>query len=76
MTLEKALPMSNSERMPCNQTTWMPSFTTPLYSGSAEDNAMDAFILLDQKMEPPPNINTYSKVEFRYMESLAQFESV
>ena len=54
----------------------MPSFTTSLYSASAEDNAMDAFILLDQKMEPPPNINTYPKVDFRSMESLVQFESV
>ena len=76
MTVDKVLPILNSERIPCNQTTWMQAFTAPLYSTYAEDNGMEAFFFLDQKMGPPPNMNTYLEVEFRSMESHAQSESV
>ena len=47
MIVEKVLLISNSERMPCNQTTWMQAFTAPLYSASIEDNAMASYLLLD-----------------------------
>ena len=36
-TVEKVLPRSNIERIPCNQTAWMQAFTAPRYSASAED---------------------------------------
>ena len=49
--------------MPCNQTAWMQAFTTPRYSTSAEDSAMEAFFFLDQKMGPPPNMKTYLEVD-------------
>ena len=64
MTVEKALLISNSDRMPCNQTTWMQAFTAPLYLAYVEDNAMIALFLLEKKMGPPPNINTYLEVDF------------
>ena len=62
--MDKVLPRSNSERMPCNQTAWMQVFTAPRYSTSAEDNAMAACFFLDPKMGPPPNMNTYPEVDF------------
>ena len=76
MIVDKALPKSNFERMPCNQTAWMQAFTTPRYSASAEDNAMVAYFFLDQKMGPPPNMKTYPKLDFQSIESLTQLESV
>ena len=63
-TVDKVLPISNSEIIPCNQTTWMQAFTTPRYSAFAEDNAMAAYFLLDQKMGPPPNMKTYLEIDF------------
>ena len=59
--MEKVLPISNFERMPCNQRAWMQAFIAPLYSASTEDNAMTSCFLLDQQMGPPTNINTYPK---------------
>ena len=52
------------------------AFTASLYLTSAEESAMAAYFLLDQKMGPPPKINTYPEVGFRYMESPTQSESV
>ena len=62
MTVDKLLPMSNSERMSCNQTAWMQAFTAPLYSTSAKDNAMEAYFFLDRQMGPAPNIKTNPEV--------------
>ena len=42
----------------------MQAFTAPQYSAFAKDSAIEAYVLLDQKIEPPPNINTYPEVEF------------
>ena len=60
--MDKVLPKSNSERMPCNQIAWMQEFTAPQYSASVEDNAMAACFLLEKKMWPPTNMKTYPKV--------------
>ena len=76
MIVDKTLPISNSEKIPCNQTAWMQAFTAPLYSTSAKESAMESCFLLDQKIEPPPNIDTYPEVEFLSILSLAQSESV
>ena len=76
MTMDKALPISNSDRMPCSQTTYMHAFIAPLYSAPAKESAMKTHFLMDQKMGPPPNINTYPKVDFQSMVSPAQSESV
>ena len=76
MTVYKVLPISNSERMPCKQTAWMQEFNAPLYSTYDEDNAMEAYFFLDQQMGPPPNINKNLEVDFRSVESPAQYESV
>ena len=54
----------------------MQAFIAPLYLASTEECAMAAYFLLDQKMGPPPNINTYPEVDFRSVESPAQSESV
>ena len=62
--VDKVLPRSNSEQMPCNQTSWMQAFTAPRYSTSAEDNAMAACFFLDQQMVPPQKMNTYLEVYF------------
>ena len=74
MTVEKLLSISNSERIPCNQTAWKQAFTAPLYLASTEDNAMETYFLPEKKMGPPPNIKKYLEVDFRSMESLAQSE--
>ena len=70
--VEKLLPISNFERIPCNQTAWMQAFTAPRYLASTEDSAMATCFLLDQQMGPPPNMNTYPEVEFRSIESPTQ----
>ena len=73
---ELKFPLINSEKIPCNQTAWMQAFTAPLYLAFAEENAMTACFLLDQKMGTPPNIKTYLEVEFQSMESLIQSKPV
>ena len=67
--MDKVLPITNYDIMPCNQTTWMQAFTAPMYLTSTEENAMVAFFFLDQQMGPPPNINTYPEVDFWSMVS-------
>ena len=62
--MDKVLPRSNSEIMPCNQTAWMQAFTDPRYSAFAEDSAMEAYFFLNQKMGPPTNMNAYPKFDF------------
>ena len=76
MTVDKALSISNLDKMPCSQTAWMQAFTAPLYSASAEESALATYFLLDQQMGPPPNMTTYPEVEFRSIESPTQSESV
>jgi len=48
MSVDKALPISNIEKIPSIQ-TWMQAFTTPLYSASAEESVMETWFLLDQQ---------------------------
>ena len=68
--------MSNLAKIPCSQTACMDQLTTPLYSVTAEEMEMETLFLLDQKIGPPSNMNTYPEVYFRSSLSPAQSESV